>query len=137
VERTARCQGGWRHPYVLPDGPYNHTDVPTLLWNHCERSMIVAVIAMRMMQAPVHEIIDMVAVRHCLMAAIRLVKVFRVVALRVMPQIAPVRIHLVHGNHVLISMASRAMLQATIRDIIHMVFVLDGGMAAAGAMNMR
>jgi hypothetical protein len=41
-----------------------------LLINNLDRTMIVAMIAVRMMQVALHEIIDMVAVRHRLVPAI-------------------------------------------------------------------
>lgn len=39
------------------------------------RSVIVAMIAVRMMKPSVHEVVDVIAVRHCLVSAARAVRV--------------------------------------------------------------
>lgn len=42
-------------------------------------AVIIAVIAIRMMEVTAHQIVDVVAMRHCLVAAVRTVLVFRAV----------------------------------------------------------
>lgn len=48
--------------------------------NHFERAVIIAVVAVRMMQVAVDEIVDVVAVRHRLVAASRSMDVIFIVA---------------------------------------------------------
>jgi hypothetical protein len=47
-------------------------------------AVIIAVIAIRMMKVTAHQIVDMVAMWHCLVAAVRTVLVFRAVRTTVM-----------------------------------------------------
>lgn len=105
--------------------------------NHRQRAVIVAVVAMRMMQAAVDEVIDMIAVGHDFVAAIRPVAMRRLVAAGVMLRIATVRIAVAHGDHMLLGATGLAMLKASMIEIIDMAFVLHGEMAASGAMNVR
>jgi hypothetical protein len=47
--------------------------VLTSMRNHRHRAVIIAVIPMRMMQAPTNQVVNVVAVRNRLMAAVRAV----------------------------------------------------------------
>jgi hypothetical protein len=92
-------------------------------------------VAVRMMQAAVHEIIDMVAMRHGLVAAVGSMTVCRIVAGGVVLWIAAIRIALAHGDHMTLGAAVLGMLQAAVIEIIDVAFVLHGEMTAGGAMN--
>jgi hypothetical protein len=94
-------------------------------------------VAVRVMQAPVHQIIDMVAVRHGLVAAVRAVTVSGIVAGGVILGIAAIRIDVTHRDRVLICPAALAVFKAAVIEIIDMAFMLDGEVAAARAVHMR
>ncbi len=105
--------------------------------NHRHRTVVVAVIAVRTMQAAVHEIVDMIAMRHGFVAAIRPVAMRRFVAGCVMLRIAAVRIPVAYGNHMLLGAAALGMLKSAVGDIIDVAFMPHGKMAASGAVNVR
>jgi hypothetical protein len=94
-------------------------------------------VAVRVMKAPVHQIVDMVAVRHGLVAAVRSVTVCSIVAGGVMLGIAAIRIHVIHRDLVLICSTAFAVFKVAMVEVIDMAFVLDGEVAAARAVHMR
>jgi len=63
---------------------------------------MVAVTIVRVMEMPVHEVVDVVPVRHCFMAATWPVLVLRLVCEAGVPGRAAARIQHIHGDHVLI-----------------------------------
>jgi len=99
--------------------------------------VVVAVVAMRMMQAPIYEIVDVIAMRHGFVAAIRPVPVLRLMAAGVMVRIAAVRIPCAHGDDMLIGTAPLAVLEPAMIEIIDMAFMLHGDVPAAWAMDVR
>jgi hypothetical protein len=99
--------------------------------------VIVAVIAMWMVKASIHEIINMVAVRHSLMAAVGPVPMTCLMAGGAALGIAAVRIPIGHGNHMLFGATALGMLKAPVIEVIDVAFVLHGEMAASGAMNVQ
>lgn len=105
--------------------------------DYCERPVVVAVIAMRMMQTPVYEIVDVIAMRHGFVAAIRPVPVLRLVAGGVMVRIAAARIPCTHADDMLIGTAPLGVFEPAMIEIIDMAFVLHGDVPAAWAMDVR
>jgi hypothetical protein len=99
--------------------------------------MVVAVIAVRMMQPALDKVVDVVAMRHGFMAAIRPVPMRCLVAAGAVLRIAAVRIRVGHSDHMLLGSTALGMLKAAVIEIIDMVSMLDGEMAAGGAMNVR
>jgi hypothetical protein len=94
-------------------------------------------IAVRVMKAAVHQIVDVVAVRHGLVAAVRSVTVCGIVAGGVMPGIAAIRIHLIHRDRVPICSTVLAVFKVAVVEVIDMAFVPDGEVAAVRAVHMR
>jgi hypothetical protein len=94
-------------------------------------------VAVRVMQPTVHQIIDMVAMRHRLVAAVRAVTVRGIVAGGVILGIAAIRIDVAHRDRVLICPTALAVFKAAMVEVIDVAFVLDGEMAAARAVHMR
>lgn len=78
--------------------------------NHRQRTVVVAVIAVRMMQTAVHQIVDMIAMRDSFVAAVGPVTVCRIVAARVVVRIAAVRIAVAHGDHMTLGATALEML---------------------------
>jgi hypothetical protein len=99
--------------------------------------MVVAVIAVRMMQPALDQIVDVVAMRHGFMAAIRPVPVRCVVTAGAEFWIAAIRIAVTHGDDMLLGVAVLGMLKVAVIEVIDMAFVLHGEMAASGAVNVR
>jgi hypothetical protein len=93
-------------------------------------------IAVRVMKAPVHDIIDMVAVRHGFIAAVGAVSMRGLMAGGVVLGIAAVRIPVGHADHMPRGMAFLRMFEATVIEVIDVAFMLHGEMAASGAMNV-
>ena len=94
--------------------------------------MIVAVFPVRMMQVPVDQIVHMVTVRDDLMAATRTMHMGMVVAERVSShRSATIRICFANFDHVLINVIAMGMMQMAIVEIVNVVSMLDGNVAAA------
>ncbi len=92
--------------------------------------MIVAVVAMRMMQAAVNQIVDMIAMWHRRMAAVRAMNVPGGVFRRGKARRAFVRIGGGDGDGVLVIVACVRMVQMVVVKIVHMAFMDDGRVSA-------
>lgn len=103
-------------------------------FHHFDRPVIVAVIAVGMMEPAVHEVIGVVSVRDGFMAAAGAVDMRGVV--RAGRRLATIRIGGVHGQRVLVVMPFMRVMQMTVVQIVDVSVVLDGGVAAAGAVLM-
>ncbi len=99
-----------------------------------KRSMVVTMIAVRMMQASVNQIVNMVAVWNGGMATIRTVNMPRVVPVRTMG--ALIRIGGTNANRMFVYMVAVRMMQMAVVDIIHMAFMFDGQVSATWTMGM-
>ena len=100
-------------------------------------AMVVAVIAVRVMQMAVHQVIDMVAVRDLRMAAIGAVLVGLVVSLAAVLGRALGRIGRTDGQGVLLDLVAFDVVQMAVVQIIDMAFVHDASVAAAWAVLVR
>jgi len=89
-------------------------------------------IAMRMMQAAVNKIINVIAVRHLRMAAVRTMYVFFT-----LDRVATIRIGFADFDHMFVDVAVMRMMHVSIMKVIDMAFVFDGGMSAFFAMFVR
>lgn len=87
---------------------------------------------MGMMQAPIHQIIDMVAVGHGFMPAFRPVGM----AFDAGSSVATVGVHIRNGDAMLVHMVAMGMVKVSIMQIIHMAVVPHGNVPAPGAMRM-
>jgi hypothetical protein len=96
------------------------------------RAVVVAVIAVRMVQVAVDEIVDVIPMRHRFMAAPRSVNVARLVAATA--RRALVRIFGAHFELVLVYVIGVRMMQMTVMQIINVIVVLDRSMSTVRAM---
>ena len=96
--------------------------------------MVVAVVAMRMVQMAIDEVIDVVAMRHRFVAAAVAVHVAGFVAAAVVVRRADVRVGGADGDGVFIDVVAVRMVQVSVVQVINVAFVLDGGVAAACAV---
>jgi hypothetical protein len=99
--------------------------------------MVVAMVAVRMVEVSIHQIIDMVAVRHGLVTAIGPVDMTRVVPGAVMIGRADVGIRCGHCQDMFVDVISMHMMQMTIMQVVDVPVVIDREMSAAGAMLMN
>jgi hypothetical protein len=99
--------------------------------------MVVAVRAVRMVEMPVHQVVDMVAVGHRLMAAARSVPVLAIMVAAIMVGRAPVRIAPSDLDRVLVDMPLVGMMEVPVVQVVDMIAMLDGDMPAIGPMGVR
>jgi hypothetical protein len=102
-----------------------------------QRTVIVAVIAVRMVEASVDQVIKVVAMRNRLMAAARTMAMRLVMSRSTVLWVATIRIRGANFNHVFISAPRFHVLQMATVEIINVILVLNGNMAAARTMQMR
>ena len=98
--------------------------------------MVIAMTIVRMMEMSIDQIINMVAMRNCLMSTVRPMHMLRRVSGAFMLRRAVLRIGRGYANHMFIDMAFMRIMQMAIVQIINMVFVHDTGVAALGPMRM-
>jgi uncharacterized protein GlcG (DUF336 family) len=91
---------------------------------------------MGMMQMAFYEIVDMIAMRHGLVSAVRTMDMAWLMASTVVIRRADVRVCLRHLDHVLVHMVTMRMVQMPIMQVVDMVAVPHGGVPAARAMRM-
>jgi hypothetical protein len=96
--------------------------------------MIIAMVAVRMMELAIDEVIDVVAVRHGLVAAAWTVFVFRIMPRLVGEVLTPVGIRLRDRKDVVLLLVAFLMTKMTILQEIDVTIVFDRGMTAVGAV---
>ena len=96
--------------------------------------MIVAVIAMWMMQMSVDEIVDVIAMRDLLVPASRSVHVGRVVSGARVLRGATVGVGRGKLNHMLIDVITMHVMKVSVVQIVDMIIVANRGMATVHAM---
>lgn len=97
---------------------------------------MIAVARMRMVQVALHQVIDVVAVRHGFMTAIRSMRVPGGVSSARMAAGTHVRIARADLQHVLVGVIAMRRVQVAIVKIIDMIPMLHSRVAAAGTMDM-
>jgi hypothetical protein len=98
--------------------------------------VIVAVVAVRVVQVALHQVVDVVAVRHRLVAAPWPMLVVGVVPLAAVAGRAAVGIGGGNLDHVLVDMVAVRMMQVAVMQVVDMIAMADGGMPAAGTVNV-
>jgi hypothetical protein len=91
--------------------------------------VVVAVVAVWVMEPAFVEIIDVVAVRHDLMTTV-------LVAAGAAGWLAVRRVGGADGNHMLVVVIAMQRMQMAVVQVIYVVLVLDAGVAAVLAVNM-
>lgn len=94
--------------------------------------MVVAVIAVLVMQTAVDDVVDVIAVRYSFVAATFAVNV----AVAGVNRMAAVRIGFIDTQCMLVVVAVVLMVQVAVVQIIDVAFVLDGSVAAVCAVNV-
>lgn len=98
--------------------------------------MVIAVVAVRMMQVPVDEVVDVFAVGHRLVTAARAVHMVLVVASTLMLRGATFRIGRGDLDHVLIDVTIVHVVQMTVMQVVDVIAVAHRRVAAAGTVHM-
>jgi hypothetical protein len=96
--------------------------------------VVVAVVAMRMMQVAVDQIVDVITMRHRLMSAPGPVLVSRLMAFAAVLGRAAIWVLCRYVDHVLVDMVCVRVMQMPIVQIVDMVAVAHGRMAATGTV---
>ena len=102
------------------------------LLHNLNRTVIVAVVAVLVVQAAVDDIVGVIAVRYGFMAATFAVNV----AVAGVNRMAAVRVGFIDAQGVLVVVAVVFMVQVAVVQIIDVAFVLDGSVAAVCAVNV-
>lgn len=100
-----------------------------------ERPVIIAMIVVHMVEPSIHQIIDMVAMRHRFVAAIG--AMLMLLAMTVGAVGAAIGIARAHLDHMLVDMALMRVMEVPVMQIIDMPFMLHCGVAAIGSVGMR
>ena len=93
-------------------------------------------IVMRIMQMSVDQIINMVAMRYCLMPTVRPMHMLGWMSGALMSGCAALRIGRCYANHMFIDMAFMRMMQMAVVQIVDVAIVHDPGVAALRPMRM-
>lgn len=101
-----------------------------------ERAVVVAVAVVRMVEMPVHQVVGVIAVGHGLVTAARAVLVTGLVRAAVVIGRTALGIRFVDRDRVLVHVVSMGMMQVAVVQVVHMIAVLDGHMAAPGPMDV-
>ncbi len=104
--------------------------------NDLDRTVVIAVIAMWMVQMAVDEVVDMIAVRHRFVAAARSMDVTRFMSRASVVGRAAVRIRLADLNDMFVYMVAVGMMQVAVMQIVDMIAMADRRMATTGAVLM-
>jgi hypothetical protein len=97
--------------------------------------VVVAVIAVRMVEMSVYEVVNVVAMRHRFVSASRAVNMIRIVSLASVCGCAASRIGVADLQRVLFDLAVRAdVMQVTVVQVVHVVAVLNSGVLAVRAV---
>ncbi len=96
--------------------------------------MVVAVVAVRMMQVIFHHVIDVIPMRNLRMPAVWTVDVVAAVLATLMLRGTPCRVRRTDRDHMLVDVVVVEMVQVSIVQIIDVITVLDGHMAATRGM---
>ena len=98
--------------------------------------MVITVITMRVVQVPIDEVVDMVPMWDRFMPTARTMNVALLMASAAVIRRAGGGVLFCHLELVFIHMVSMHVVEMAVMEIVHMVPMLDGGVAAAWAVHM-
>ena len=101
-----------------------------------ERPVVVAVVPVGVMEVTVDEVVDVVAVGHGLVAAAGAVDVAVLVTGAAVCGGAGGRVAFAHLDHVLVHVVAMGVVEVAVVEVVHVVTVLDGDVAAVGAVDV-
>lgn len=98
--------------------------------------MVVAVTAVRVMEMPVNQIVDVIAMRYRFMPASGAMLMGRVVPGTSMVGRAACRVCAAHFDHMLIDVIAMRLVEMTVVQVVDMIAVLDCNVSATGSVNV-
>ncbi|SCX35583.1 hypothetical protein [Agrobacterium rosae] len=101
-----------------------------------EWTVVIAMVAVLVMKTSFNQIVNMVTMRHGFMAAVRAVDMAMIVADMVLDRTAAIGVVITHLDDVFIDMIAMGMMEVSIMQVVNMVAMFDGHVAAVGAMFM-
>jgi hypothetical protein len=113
-------------------------EAPSLRASHqCDRSMIITMVAVRMVQMPIDEVVDVIPVRNSFVPAVRSMNVVGIVSAAGMFRSTGFRICVADRNRVLFDFSTLGLvMKVAVVQIINVPVVLDRGVTATGTMLM-
>jgi hypothetical protein len=102
--------------------------------HYSKRTVIVAVITVRVMQVAVDQIVNMVSMGYSFVAAAGAVYMVGIVTVAAVAVGAAVGVGSLHVDNVLVNMITVGVVQVAIVQVIDVAVVLDGGVTAVGAV---
>jgi hypothetical protein len=117
--------------------PSERRQIPLVSLRELHRTVVVAVITVRMVQVPVHQVIGVIAVRDGFVAAPRSVLVLLVVGPARVLRRAIRRVPVVHLEAVLIHVPLMHVVQVAVVEVVRMPVVHHRGMAALRTVLVR
>jgi hypothetical protein len=130
----------WRDFDDHTDGPASRSHAASprrvSVRDDIERTVVVAMIAMRMVQAPIDQIIHVVAMGDSLMAAARAMPMRRIMSAGAMLRRAAIGIRCRDFDDMLIDSAIMHMMQMAVVEIVDMAPMRDRDVTAARPMNV-
>jgi hypothetical protein len=101
-----------------------------------DRAMVVAMIAMRMMQVTVDKVVDVIAVWYRFVSTARPVHVACIMSAAIVVRRTLIRVFRADLKFVLVDMIAMRMMQVTIMQVIDMIAVPDSSVSAVRAVLM-
>jgi hypothetical protein len=98
--------------------------------------VIVAVVAVRMMEVATDAVVQVIAVGNCLVAAARAVNMAGIMTAAAMIRSAAIGVVAGHLNHVLVDMIFVRMMDVTIVQVVDVAAVLHGGVPATRTVSV-
>lgn len=98
--------------------------------------MIVAVVAVNVMQMPVHQVVDVVTMRNRFVTASWAVDVPRFVSVAAMPGRTGIWIHIGYGDEVLIDVTVVRVVEVPVVQVADVALMNDGHVTAVRTVNM-
>ena len=98
--------------------------------------MVIAVVAMDMVQVPVDQIVHMVAVGDGFVPTARPMHVIGVMASALVCRRASIRVGFRHRDDMLVDVVAVGVVQVPVMEVVNVPFMLDGLVTTARAVNM-
>jgi hypothetical protein len=98
--------------------------------------MVIAMVAVLVMKAPFNQIIDVVTMRHGLMAAVRAVNMVMIMANMVLDRLAAIGVFAGDFDDMFVDVIAMGMMKVSVMQIVDMIVMLDGNMSTASAVLM-
>jgi hypothetical protein len=102
--------------------------------DHLDRAVVVAVVAMRVVKVAADEVVDVIAVRNRLVSAVRSVLMVGVVLGAVVIGRAVAGVRFADGERVALDAPRVMVVQLAVVEMVDVIVVADGGVAAARAV---